>query len=170
VLNRTWRAALGDRRGRAAVTRGRWQCAAAEDFAGASLRLPPTVSADSAGRNLKSILESDPPYGARVCFEYARAGWVECATDTPWLKTAVDRRRCPGALRQAGDVDGRGRDDSLQRLGAKFPQAQFLITGVLGPHSNAHGPNEFLHIDYAKRLSACVATSSPHTRTRPGDP
>src|SRR5437763_16471098 len=45
----------------------------------------------------------------------------------------------------------------MAMLGEKFPQAQFFITGVLGPHSNAHGPNEFLHIDYAKRLSACVA-------------
>ena len=45
----------------------------------------------------------------------------------------------------------------MAMLGAKYPQAQFLITGVLGPYSNAHGPNEFLHIDYAKRLTACVA-------------
>jgi acetylornithine deacetylase/succinyl-diaminopimelate desuccinylase-like protein len=45
----------------------------------------------------------------------------------------------------------------MAMLGEKFPQAQFFITGVLGPHSNAHGPNEFLHLDYAKRLTACVA-------------
>jgi acetylornithine deacetylase/succinyl-diaminopimelate desuccinylase-like protein len=45
----------------------------------------------------------------------------------------------------------------MAMLGAKFPQAQFVITGVLGPHSNAHGPNEFLHIAYAKKLTACVA-------------
>jgi acetylornithine deacetylase/succinyl-diaminopimelate desuccinylase-like protein len=42
-------------------------------------------------------------------------------------------------------------------LGARFPNAQFLITGVLGPGSNAHGPNEFLHVEYAKKLTACVA-------------
>ena len=42
-------------------------------------------------------------------------------------------------------------------LGEKFPKAQFLITGVLGPHSNAHGPNEFLDIATGKRLTACVA-------------
>ncbi|PYU54200.1 MAG: peptidase M20, partial [Acidobacteria bacterium] len=45
----------------------------------------------------------------------------------------------------------------MAMVGAKYPQAQFLITGVLGPHSNAHGPNEFLHLDYVKRLTACVA-------------
>jgi acetylornithine deacetylase/succinyl-diaminopimelate desuccinylase-like protein len=45
----------------------------------------------------------------------------------------------------------------MAMLGAKFPGAQFLITGVLGPHSNAHGPNEFLHLEYAKKLTAAVA-------------
>jgi acetylornithine deacetylase/succinyl-diaminopimelate desuccinylase-like protein len=42
-------------------------------------------------------------------------------------------------------------------LGERFPGTQFLVTGVLGPQSNAHGPNEFLHIDTARRLTACVA-------------
>ena len=42
-------------------------------------------------------------------------------------------------------------------LGEKFPGAQFMITGVLGPHSNAHGPNEFLHIPTGKRVTAAVA-------------
>ena len=45
----------------------------------------------------------------------------------------------------------------MAMLGKHFPDAQFLITGVLGPHSNAHGPNEFLHVPYAKKLTACVA-------------
>jgi hypothetical protein len=42
-------------------------------------------------------------------------------------------------------------------LGEKFPEAQFMITGVLGPQSNAHGPNEFLHIPMGKKLTASVA-------------
>jgi hypothetical protein len=42
-------------------------------------------------------------------------------------------------------------------LGESFPDAQFLITGVLGPESNAHGPNEFLHLPTARKLTACVA-------------
>jgi len=45
----------------------------------------------------------------------------------------------------------------MAMLGRQFPQAQFLITGVLGPKSNAHGPNEFLHIPYATKLTCCVA-------------
>ena len=124
-----------------------------------SLRLPPTVKADSAARQLKAILETDPPYGARVRFESGHAGTGWHAPQTaPWLEKALERG-LEGPLRQAGDVDGRGRHDPVHgRCSArKYPQAQFLITGVLGPHSNAHGPNEFLHIDYAKRLTACVA-------------
>jgi acetylornithine deacetylase/succinyl-diaminopimelate desuccinylase-like protein len=55
----------------------------------------------------------------------------------------------------------------MAMLGEKFPQAQFLITGVLGPQSNAHGPNEFLHIPTAKKLTACVArVLADHRRTR----
>ena len=38
-----------------------------------------------------------------------------------------------------------------------FPKAQMMVCGVLGPKSNAHGPNEFLHLPYAKRLTAAVA-------------
>ena len=45
----------------------------------------------------------------------------------------------------------------MSMLGQQYPQAQFVITGVLGPHSNAHGPNEFLHLDYAQKLTCCVA-------------
>jgi di/tripeptidase len=45
----------------------------------------------------------------------------------------------------------------MAMLGRKFPKTQFVVTGVLGPHSNAHGPNEFLHVPYASKLTACVA-------------
>jgi acetylornithine deacetylase/succinyl-diaminopimelate desuccinylase-like protein len=50
-------------------------------------------------------------------------------------------------------------------LGARFPDAQFLITGVLGPGSNAHGPNEFLHLPMARRITATVShVLDAHTR------
>jgi hypothetical protein len=53
-------------------------------------------------------------------------------------------------------------------LGEKFPKAQFVITGVLGPHSNAHGPNEFLHIPTGKRVSTAVASILADHFNRPG--
>ena len=123
-----------------------------------SLRLPPTVSAERSGRELKSLLEENPPYGAKVTFDYKQAadGWNAPPT-APWLKAAVDKASSAQFGKPAMWMGEGGTIPFMAMLGAKFPQAQFLITGVLGPHSNAHGPNEFLHIEYAKRLTACVA-------------
>lgn len=123
-----------------------------------SVRLPPTVDAEAASAALKAELERDPPYGATVSFdlhEFAN-GW-EAPPLADWLKDAVDRASAryfgePAAYNGEG-----GSIPFMGMLGEKFPDAQFLITGVLGPNSNAHGPNEFLDIPTGKRLTACVA-------------
>ena len=123
-----------------------------------SLRLPPTVSAEAAARRLKQILEADPPYGARVRFEAGQAatGWHAPQT-APWLEQALQNASMASFGKPVMWLGEGGTIPFMAMLGAKFPEAQFLITGVLGPHSNAHGPNEFLHLDYAQRLTACVA-------------
>jgi len=123
-----------------------------------SLRLPPAVNADSAAAQLKAILEADPPYGARVSFNagHAGTGW-HAPQNAAWLEQAVNDASRKHYGKPAMWMGEGGTIPFMAMLGAKYPQAQFLITGVLGPHSNAHGPNEFLHIDYAKRLTACVA-------------
>ncbi|MGQ0653414.1 MAG: M20 family metallopeptidase [Betaproteobacteria bacterium] len=123
-----------------------------------SLRLPPTADAESAAQRLKSVLEKDPPYGASVRFDYGQAatGWHAPQT-AAWLESAIDAASRQHYGKPAMWMGEGGTIPFMAMLGAKFPQAQFLITGVLGPHSNAHGPNEFLHIDYAKRLTAAVA-------------
>ena len=159
VLNRTWRPML-------AVTgaEGLPAPAAAGNVLRPrtalvlSLRLPPTVKADSAARQLKAMLEADPPYGARVTFDYGQAatGWHAPAT-APWLAAALETTSIKNFGRSAMWMGEGGTIPFMAMLGAKFPKAQFLITGVLGPQSNAHGPNEFLQLDYAKRLTACVA-------------
>jgi acetylornithine deacetylase/succinyl-diaminopimelate desuccinylase-like protein len=123
-----------------------------------SLRLPPTVAAEAAARRLKQLLEADPPYGATVSFTYGQAatGWNAPST-APWLQRALDETSRRHYEQEMMWMGMGGTIPFMAMLGEKFPQAQFLITGVLGPHSNAHGPNEFLHIDYAKKLTACVA-------------
>jgi acetylornithine deacetylase/succinyl-diaminopimelate desuccinylase-like protein len=123
-----------------------------------SLRLPPTVKADSAARQLQAILEADPPYGAQVKFDYGQAatGWHAPQT-APWLAAALETSSIKNFGKTVMWMGEGGTIPFMAMLGVKFPQAQFLITGVLGPHSNAHGPNEFLHIAYAKKLTACVA-------------
>jgi acetylornithine deacetylase/succinyl-diaminopimelate desuccinylase-like protein len=123
-----------------------------------SLRLPPSVDAARASARLKELLEDDPPYGAHVRFEAGQAasGWHAPRTE-PWLERAIDQASVAHFGKPAMWMGEGGTIPFMAMLGAKFPEAQFLITGVLGPHSNAHGPNEFLHLDYAKRLTACVA-------------
>jgi acetylornithine deacetylase/succinyl-diaminopimelate desuccinylase-like protein len=132
-----------------------------------SLRLPPTVKADSAARQLKAILETDPPYGAKVRFESGHAGTGWHAPQTaPWLEKVLNESSNTHFGKPAMWMGEGGTIPFMGMLGAQYPQAQFLITGVLGPHSNAHGPNEFLHIDYAKRLTACVAdVLAAHAKT-----
>ena len=123
-----------------------------------SLRLPPTVDARAAARRLKEVLEADPPYGARVRFEAGQAatGWHAPRT-AAWLEQALIESSKKHFGKPVMWMGEGGTIPFMAMLGEKFPQAQFFITGVLGPQSNAHGPNEFLHLGYAKRLTACVA-------------
>jgi acetylornithine deacetylase/succinyl-diaminopimelate desuccinylase-like protein len=123
-----------------------------------SLRLPPPVDGNAATAAMKSLLEANPPHGARVTFEPAQGatGWNAPPTQ-PWLAHALDEASQAVYGKPAAAMGEGGTIPFMAMLGEKFPHAQFLITGVLGPKSNAHGPNEFLHIEYAKRLTACVA-------------
>lgn len=133
-----------------------------------SLRLPPTVDAAAATDAMGEILCAEPPYGARVAWtaDAPAQGWSAAPT-APWLATALeDASRAwfgPGAVSM-----GEGATiPFMAMLGARFPAAQFLITGVLGPGANAHGPNEFLHLPTAERLSGCVAQIlEAHARVR----
>ena len=123
-----------------------------------SLRLPPMIDGHAATVAMKSLLETDPPHHAHVTFETAQGatGWNAPPT-RPWLAKALDEASRAIYGKAAAGIGEGGTIPFMAMLGERFPQAQFLITGVLGPKSNAHGPNEFLHIEYAKRLTACVA-------------
>jgi acetylornithine deacetylase/succinyl-diaminopimelate desuccinylase-like protein len=123
-----------------------------------SLRVPPTADADACAEALKKLLEADPPYGAKVTFnpEKSGSGWNAPAF-APWLEQAVDAASREYFGQPSVCMGEGGSIPFMGMLGKKFPKAQFLITGVLGPHSNAHGPNEFLEIATARRLTACVA-------------
>jgi acetylornithine deacetylase/succinyl-diaminopimelate desuccinylase-like protein len=123
-----------------------------------SLRIPPRLDPQVAARALKAALEKDPPYGARVVFEGEKAstGW-DAPPLAPWLEAAADAASRAYFRRPAMSMGEGGTIPFMGMLGEKFPEAQFLITGVLGPHSNAHGPNEFLHLPTGKKLTCCVA-------------
>ena len=159
VLNRTWRPAL---------------CITGEDGipttadAGnvlrplttlkLSLRLPPSLPAKSSNKLLKKLIEKDPPYGAQVTYQIQKGGRGWSAPEfRNWLQNSINKAsdefygQPPVYMGEGGSIP------LISMLGKRFKDAQFVITGVLGPHSNAHGPNEFLHLPMVKRLSACIA-------------
>jgi acetylornithine deacetylase/succinyl-diaminopimelate desuccinylase-like protein len=159
ILNRTWRPALS-----VTGVDGMPPLASAGNVlrpytaVKLSMRLPPGVDPERATRAIKETLEKDPPYGAKVTFsgESAAAGWAAPEV-APWLEAAMDQASRAYFGKPAMSMGEGGTIPFMAMLGEKFPEAQFLITGVLGPQSNAHGPNEFLHIPMAKRLTCCVA-------------
>lgn len=123
-----------------------------------SLRVPPTSSGKKAGEFVKRLLEADPPYGAKVTFKLEKdgSGW-NAPRLSEWLTDAVSQASQDAFGAPAAYMGEGGSIPFMGMLGEKFPKAQFLITGVLGPHSNAHGPNEFLHIPTGKKVSQVVA-------------
>ena len=160
VLNRTWRPTVS--------YTGAGGFAALEDAGNVlrpfsalklSFRLAPTADGKVASAKIKEVFESNPPYGATIDFnaEKSANGW-NAPELADWLESAVDVASTKFFGNKAAYMGEGGSIPFMGMLGDKFPAAQFLITGVLGPSSNAHGPNEFLHIEMGKKLTSCVAS------------
>lgn len=123
-----------------------------------SIRIPPLTDSKAAAEKLKAVLEEAPPYGARVKYDLIKhaPGW-----NMPDLRDALSAKisraaeeiygAAPGYMGEGGSIP------FMSLLAQKFPEAKFFVSGVLGPHSNAHGPNEFLHIPYVKKLTEVIA-------------
>jgi acetylornithine deacetylase/succinyl-diaminopimelate desuccinylase-like protein len=124
-----------------------------------SLRVPPSGDAEAARIAVKKILEANPPYDAEVSFDAPRGenGWNAPAL-APWLSAALDKASNAAFGKPFAAQGEGGSIPFMGMLGRKYPDTQFVITGVLGPHSNAHGPNEFLDIGYAKKLTVAIAS------------
>jgi acetylornithine deacetylase/succinyl-diaminopimelate desuccinylase-like protein len=116
------------------------------------------LDADVATARLKELFETDPPYGAEVSFvlEHPATGW-EAPPTAKWLQESVNAASMNWFGNPSAAMGEGGSIPFMGMLGKKFPKAQFLVTGVLGPESNAHGPNEFLHLRCATNLTGSVA-------------
>ena len=123
-----------------------------------SLRLPPTVNAEQARSELRALLERDPPYGAQVScqLEKAGSGW-NAPPLAPWLERALERGSRTAFGKGVAMVGEGGSIPLMGMLAEMFPGAQFVITGVLGPNSNAHGPDEFLHLAMVEGVTVAMA-------------
>jgi acetylornithine deacetylase/succinyl-diaminopimelate desuccinylase-like protein len=133
-----------------------------------SLRIPPRADEKMCIAHLEKLMTTNPPSGAKITFSSHKAsvGW-----DAPplagWLENACAAASKTFFGKPCVYMGEGGTIPFMGMLGEKFPEAQFMITGVLGPQSNAHGPNEFLHIPMGKRLTACVATVLQDHLNRP---
>ena len=123
-----------------------------------SLRFPPLVDASQAVRELKKLLEDNAPYNAKVTFEGGggATGWNAPST-VDWFDNALNDASQNFFGAPCGTIGQGGTIPLMNMLSKGFPKAQMMVCGVLGPKSNAHGPNEFLHVPYAKKLTAAVA-------------
>jgi len=159
ILNRTWRPALSvTGLDGAPLPANAGNVLRPFTAAKLSMRLPPAVDADRASAALKRLLESDPPYGARVTFtaEPPGTGW-NAAPTAPWLMEALEAASQATWGRGVAMMGEGGTIPFMAMLGRAFPKAQFVVTGVLGPNSNAHGPNEFLDLPTGRRVTETVA-------------
>jgi acetylornithine deacetylase/succinyl-diaminopimelate desuccinylase-like protein len=159
LLNRTWRPALSvtgaegfpELRSAGNVLRPR-------SAFKLSLRLPPLVDGVAAAAELKRLLEDNAPYNAKVTFSPdGSATGFDAPTLAPWLERALDVASQAQFGARVGYIGQGGTIPLMSLLQRGFAQAQMMVCGVLGPKSNAHGPNEFLHVPYAKKLTAAVA-------------
>lgn len=160
VLNRTWRAALTvtGAEGLPALTDA-GNVLRPKTSLKLSMRTPPECDIAKASEEIADVLLSNPPYNAKVSYQSddeGAQGWHAPAL-SPWLEQACSKASMAVFGKDAVYMGEGGTIPFMGMLGDKFPNAQFMITGVLGPKSNAHGPNEFLHIDMAKKVTACVS-------------
>jgi acetylornithine deacetylase/succinyl-diaminopimelate desuccinylase-like protein len=131
-----------------------------------SFRIPPGADPEACAAAVKATLEADPPYGAHVTFTPGGngPGW-NAPPFAPWLQTALEQASDATFGRPARAFGEGGTIPFMGMLGAQFPDAQFVITGALEPGSNAHGPNEYLHLPAAKKITAVLAhLLAAHTR------
>ena len=125
---------------------------------GLSFRLPPTADPEVATAAIERALTADPPHGAEVTVErdHSAAGWA-APSFAPWLSGALDEASQAVWAKPSATIGEGGSIPFMAMLGERFPDAQFVVTGVLGPGTNAHGPNEYLHVPYATSLTTAVA-------------
>lgn len=133
-------------------------------------RLPPALDAEAASERVKALLEGDPPSGGGVRFELdpPHTGWHAPPT-AAWLEQSTDEASRVFFGPPALTMGTGGTIPFMKMLGDRYPGVQFVVTGLLGPGSNAHGPNEFLDIATGKRVTACMAKVLADHATRGSD-
>ena len=159
VLNRTWRPALSitGAEGLPSIANA-GNVSRPKTSLKLSMRIPPLCNPQKAADAMARALTENPPYQAKVTFrcDDGAMGW-NAPIQEQWLTNSINVASMTYFHKPAVYMGEGGTIPFMGMLGEQFPNAQFMITGVLGPQSNAHGPNEFLHIDMAKKVTGCVS-------------
>lgn len=159
VLNNTWAASLAvTGLGGAPSPDEAGNVLRPETTARLALRIPPTIDAEAAAASLRKVLTENPPGGAEVTLDMhtPNPGWHAPETSEK-LRQSLEKASMNYFGAPAMSIGCGGSIPFMEFLARKLPDAQFVVTGVLGPRSNAHGPNEFLHIPTGKKITAAVA-------------
>ena len=122
-----------------------------------SFRLPPTCDHGAALAAIERVLTTEPPSGAHVQFDgHSGPGW-NAPSFAPWLQDALDAASTEVFGNPSRAMGEGGSIPFMGMLGEMFPDAQFVVTGVLGPDANAHGPNEYLHVPGARKITRVLS-------------
>ena len=159
VLNNTWAASLAvTGLGGAPSPDEAGNVLRPETTARLALRIPPTIDAEAAAASLRKVLTENPPGGAEVTLDIhtPNPGWHAPETSEK-LRQSLEQASMNYFGAPAMSIGCGGSIPFMEFLARKLPDALFVVTGVLGPRSNAHGPNEFLHIPTGKKITAAVA-------------
>eukprot|EP00930_Biecheleria_cincta_P001434 TRINITY_DN102578_c0_g1_i1.p1 TRINITY_DN102578_c0_g1~~TRINITY_DN102578_c0_g1_i1.p1 ORF type:complete len:509 (+),score=102.59 TRINITY_DN102578_c0_g1_i1:153-1679(+) len=123
-----------------------------------AVRLPPMVDPEIAAAAMKSVLERDPPCGAKVCVDFKfKVKGFHAGEVKPNLEKAMNQASEQIFGKPPGSFGCGGTIPLMNILQEMFPDASLIVSGILGPGSNEHGPNESMPIEYAKKFTACVS-------------
>lgn len=121
------------------------------------MRLSPAMDANKANETMMNILTKDVPYNAKVTLHGGHAGNGWCKKEyTEWLETALQEAGQMYYGKPTGSYGMGGSIPFLSELGKMYPSTQIVALGLIGPNSNAHGPNEMIHLGYAKKLTCSL--------------
>ncbi|HEY0805011.1 MAG TPA: peptidase dimerization domain-containing protein, partial [Pseudonocardiaceae bacterium] len=133
-----------------------------------SFRLPPTADSAAVRDAVAKALTTDVPYDAEIELSRVESadGW-HATPLAPWLRAALDHASDTAFGAPWRGIGIGGSIPFMGQLLTRYPRAQFVVTGALGPNSNAHVPDESLHLDYARRLTEAIALLLDAHATRP---
>lgn len=159
LVNKTWRPAvsvIGVSGFPAAETAG--NAMVPEITVRISVRTPPATDINKCINEMREKITVDSPHGVELEFVLGEHvdSWVSPELSAPVAQAISDASTAyfGNDAVYLGEGGGIGFVPLMSKM---FPKAQFVLTGLVGPDSNAHAANESMHIPTAKKITCCIA-------------